>query len=95
MDWFRPSLEGIATLIQKQLDACEDIHVRVQVRVYCLKEAASQFPCLSLSKQKIILFGGYSQSKTLQHFLKQKFSHPKIVCPKAGYDLSSSFHFSS
>ncbi|KXG51273.1 uncharacterized protein PGRI_095340 [Penicillium griseofulvum] len=34
--------------------------------------------------QKIILFGGYSQSKTLQNFLKQRFSHPKIVCPKPG-----------
>ncbi|KAJ5748239.1 uncharacterized protein N7511_009935 [Penicillium nucicola] len=33
--------------------------------------------------QKIILFGGYSQSKTLQNFLKQRISHPKIVCPRA------------
>jgi hypothetical protein len=32
MGWFVPSLEGIAGLIQQQLDACAEIGLRVQVR---------------------------------------------------------------
>ncbi|GFF25052.1 hypothetical protein IFM61606_09330 [Aspergillus udagawae] len=64
MGWFVPSLEGIAGLIQQQLDACAKTGLRVQ---------------------KIILFGGYARSKTLQSFLRKRFSrHPKVVSPKAG-----------
>ncbi|CRG87920.1 Replication polyprotein [Talaromyces islandicus] len=50
--WFVPSLEGIAGLIQQQLDACKAINRRVQ-------------------------------SKTLQSFLKQRFSHPRVMTPRA------------
>ncbi|KAJ5263550.1 hypothetical protein N7478_011155 [Penicillium angulare] len=63
MEWFMPSLERIAALIQQQLDACAGINLTVQ---------------------KIILFGGYARSKTLQSFLKQRFSHTRVISPKDG-----------
>lgn len=63
---FRPSLQGVAKLMNEQLDATAEYNIEVN------REAAAYLELLRLTRcQKVILMGGFAQSERLEKYLRE------------------------
>lgn len=66
---FTPSLQGVAKLMNEQLDAASEYHFEVNKLMTLHFVSSKLTPC-----QKIILTGGFAQSERLERYLRENLA---------------------